>query len=83
MCGFTTDFHGIRRGFSHYCVYQCHVLCYLCLLWWVKQVIINLSEAVRRFIGVGVADFVKLSVIICEICERLNHLRCSAVSQPG
>ena len=39
----------------------------------VKQVIINLSEAVRRFIGVGVADFVKLSVIICEICERLNH----------
>ena len=73
MCGFTTDFHGIRHGFSHYCVYQCHVLCYLCLLWWVKQVIINLSEAVRRFIGVGVADFVKLSVIICEICEELNH----------
>lgn len=35
--------------------------------------IINLSEAVRRFIGVGVADFVKLSVIICEICEGLNH----------
>ena len=39
----------------------------------VKQVIINLSEAVWRFIGVGVADFVKLSVIICEICEELNH----------
>ena len=73
MCGFTTDFHGIRRGFSHYCVYQCHVLCYLCLLWWVKQVIINLSEAVWRFIGVCMADFVNLSVIICEICEGLNH----------
>ena len=41
----------------------------------VKQVIINLSEAVWRFIGVGVADFVKLSVIICEICEELNHQR--------
>ena len=38
----------------------------------VKQVIINLSEAVWRFIGVGVADFVKLSVIICE---GLNHQR--------
>ena len=38
-----------------------------------QQVIINLSEAVWRFIGVGAADFVKLSVIICEICEGLNH----------
>ena len=38
-----------------------------------KQVIINLSEAVWRFIGVGAADFVNLSVIICEICEGLNH----------
>ena len=37
--------------------------------------IINLSKAVWRFIGVGVADFVKLSVIICEICEGLNHQR--------
>ena len=75
MCGFTTDFHVIRHGFSHYCVYQCQVLCYLCLLWWCggyKRVIINLSEAVWRFIGVGVADFVKLSVIICE---RLNNQR--------
>ena len=35
--------------------------------------IINLSEAVWRFIGVGMADFVNLSVIICEICEELNH----------
>ena len=32
VCGITTEFHGIRHGFSHYCVYQCHVLCYLCLL---------------------------------------------------
>lgn len=37
--------------------------------------IISISEAVRRFIGVGVADFVNLSVIICEICEGLNHQR--------
>ena len=40
-----------------------------------KQVIISISEAVWRFIGVGMADFVKLSVIICEICEGLNHQR--------
>ncbi len=39
----------------------------------VKQVIINLSEAVWRFIGVGAVDFVDLSVKICEICEELNH----------
>ena len=41
----------------------------------VKQVIINLSEAVWRFIGVGAVDFVNLSVKICEICEGLNHQR--------
>ena len=35
--------------------------------------IISISEAVWRFIGVGAADFVNLSVIICEICEGLNH----------
>ena len=39
----------------------------------VKRVIISISEAVWRFIGVGMADFVNLSVIICEICERLNR----------
>ena len=46
-----------------------------------QQVIINLSEAVWRFIGVGMADFVKLSVIICEICEGLNHQQVSEAVQ--
>ena len=44
-------------------------------MWWASAGDYQPHEAVWRFIAAGMADFVKLSVKICEICEGLNHKR--------
>ena len=44
---FTTDFHGIRHGFSQDCVYLCFVCDNLCFVVMDKWVTISLSEVAR------------------------------------